>query len=83
MYICNVCGFDELEEPLYYEDGAPTFMICACCGFESGVADLDQGYSFESYRKKWLEKGTKWLLEDKKPKDWDLKTQLKRIGVEI
>ncbi|RXH51912.1 hypothetical protein D6T70_09180 [Kurthia gibsonii] len=40
-YTCPVCGYDGLEEPMYYENFAGSNEICACCGFEFGVDDFD------------------------------------------
>jgi hypothetical protein len=76
MYICKVCGYDGLEYPQYLEKGEPFFTICACCGFESGFDDLDQGFTIEEYRKKWIDSGAKWFVESKKPTNWDMFIQL-------
>ena len=40
-YICPVCGYDRLEEPVYDEIGEPSFEICSCCGVEFGFDDFD------------------------------------------
>ncbi|MBD3249183.1 hypothetical protein GF336_04000 [Candidatus Woesearchaeota archaeon] len=87
-YICPVCGYPELDEaPLIrrednkniysYEKGAPTFVICPCCGTEFGFDDHDSAW--EKLRKKWIENGAKWFDEIKKPKEWDFKEQLSNI----
>ncbi|WP_028402360.1 hypothetical protein [Ectobacillus panaciterrae] len=80
-YICPVCGYDGLEEPLYDEDGDPSYEICSCCGFEYGFDDLDQEYSFEQYRRKWIEQGASWFSDYLKPSKWSLKKQLENINV--
>ena len=41
-YICPVCGYKGLEEPVYndlknFKDGS--FNICSCCRFQFGVDD--------------------------------------------
>ncbi|QKS72323.1 hypothetical protein FLK61_37455 [Paenalkalicoccus suaedae] len=79
MFICNVCGFDKLEWPQYLEDDEPNFVICDCCGFQSGYDDLDQGLTFDEYLDKWIKRGAIWVDESKKPKKWSLEKQLKNI----
>ncbi len=53
-YICPICGYDDLEEPPYDNDGDPSYEICSCCGFQYGFDDLDREYDFEQYRQKWV-----------------------------
>lgn len=79
MYICKVCGFDKLEEPQYLEGGSPNFVICDCCGFQSGYDDLDQGKTFEEYRNEWILNGAPWFNNKKKPSGWRLELQLKNL----
>ncbi len=82
MFMCCICGYDELEEPQYKDDYA-TFTICSCCGFESGFDDdaVSKPLTFEEYRNKWIELGAPWFSSSKKPSvNWDYKTQLKRIN---
>lgn len=83
MYTCKVCGFDGLEWPQYLDNDEPNFVICDCCGFQSGYDDDDQGLTFEQYRKKWIERGAPWVNPAKKPPDWDLLSQLKKSGINI
>ena len=83
MNICKVCGYDGLEYPQYLESGEANFTICECCGFEAGYDDLDQGLTFDDYRKNWLESGAKWFNENKKPENWDVSKQLQKIGVKL
>lgn len=66
MYDCKICGFEGLEYPQYLENGEPNFCVCPCCGFESGYDDLDQGFTFAEYRKKWLDRSGEWLMDSKK-----------------
>jgi len=79
-YICPVCGYPELEEaPLLriennkriysYNLGAPTFVICICCGTEFGYDDDE--LSWKELRDKWVKNGAKWFNENKKPVDWN------------
>ncbi len=78
-YICPVCGYDDLDEAPFDNDGNPSYNICDCCGFEFGFDDGSEGINFEHYRKKWIEEGTKWFISKKKPKNWNLSEQLKNI----
>lgn len=78
MYICPVCGYDKLHE-MPYRQGCPSYEICSCCGFEFGFDDMDQKESFESYRKSWIDQGAKWFTPGKKPDNWDLNEQLKKV----
>lgn len=83
MCVCKVCGYDGLEYSQYLKDDEPTFVICDCCGFESGYDDLDRGYSIQEYRRKWLKEGAKWFDKSKKPVNWSLGKQLKNISIKL
>lgn len=57
-YDCPVCGYPDLEEPPYNEEGYGSFEICPNCGFQFGY---DDGGKFNTerihqYRHRWLEK---------------------------
>ncbi|WP_227940235.1 hypothetical protein [Alkalihalobacillus deserti] len=82
-YRCNVCGFKGLDRPQYFEDKYPSFDICSCCGFQSGFDDDDQGYTFDSYRNKWINEGAEWFDKNRRPKNWDLRKQLKQINITL
>ena len=69
--ICPVCGYNQLSETPYDRHGYPSYEICDCCGFEYGVTDDDQGFTFQSYRKKWIEEGCPYFGRDR-PKDWTI-----------
>jgi transcription elongation factor Elf1 len=60
-YNCPICGYDKLNKPPYDEQGNESFDICSCCGFEFGYDDLHSGYTFESYRIKWISEGAEWF----------------------
>jgi len=79
MYICLVCGYNQLDQPQYLESSQPTFDICPCCGFQSGFDDDSEGISIEEYRYEWLMRGAKWKF-DGKSDNWDFKEQLKNSG---
>lgn len=83
MYYCLVCGYRGLIAPQYDSEGLPNFELCICCGYQAGYDDDDQGHSIESYRKWWFERGAPWCHLEDKPKDWDLKKQLKNINIII
>jgi hypothetical protein len=84
LYTCIVCGYGELDEPQYYKNGVPNdSSICSYCGWHSGYDDLDQGYTFEEYRMKWIREGARWFNRKMKPKYWGLEKQLERINVKL
>ena len=76
-YNCRVCGFDNYPDE-FWENNSPMYIICPCCGCESGNEDYDIK-SIKKYREEWLNKGAIWFNEKIKPKDWDLLKQLKNI----
>ncbi|WP_040214192.1 hypothetical protein [Clostridium polynesiense] len=83
MYICPVCGYDKLREEPYDNDGNPSYEICNCCGFEFGYDDSSEGRNFETYRKRWIEKGASWFNLKARPVEWDLEKQLININTNI
>lgn len=78
--MCPVCGFPGLLEPAYNADGAPSYEICPCCGFEFGFDDLSEGVSHADYREKWIAEGAQWFDPEQKPADWDLQAQLANLN---
>lgn len=78
-YICPVCGYDKLDEKPYNIAGEPSFEICPCCGFEYGYDDMNSGFTFESYKDKWVCNGAKWVDKKQQPKEWSLEKQLKNL----
>ena len=83
LKICPVCGYDQLDEPPYDEYGFPSYEVCSCCGFEYGFDDGSRGYTFEKYRKEWIDKGYKYFNKLKEPPMWGytkLIEQLKNIN---
>jgi hypothetical protein len=80
-YTCHVCGYPDLEEAPWGEDGiSPTYNICPCCGVEFGYEDC-QAEALLTYRSEWIKKGANWFDSSLKPNNWSLKEQLKRINV--
>ena len=79
-YICPICGYDGLEEPVYDEIGEASCEICACCGVEFGFDDFDfKNLTFDTVREKWLKDGAEWFDKKAKPKNWNLEEQLKNL----
>ena len=75
---CPVCGFPELDEQPYTDEGGASYEICECCGFQFGWTDDDQGISFEQWRAKWVADGMPWDTSGRTPapQGWDPKAQL-------
>jgi hypothetical protein len=83
LYICPICGYPGLKEPAWGNDGkSPTFEICPCCGCEFGYEDA-RPEGAKEFRKRWIATGGKWHDPTLKPKNWDMKQQLKNINIEI
>jgi len=82
-HICPVCGYDDLQEAPYDRDGNPSYEICRCCGYEFGYDDGSERVGFVEYRTKWVAGGATWFKETARPSDWNLQSQLERIGVRL
>ncbi len=80
-HICPACGFTGLSEEPYSASGGGSYEICDCCGFEYGYTDDDQGFTFESWRQKWIEAGMPWGWNKygPAPAGWDPEAQLARL----
>jgi len=64
--------------------GAPSYDVCACCGFEFGNDDnpgTAAPVTFEQYRHQWLASGCEWFDILCKPASWDWKIQLHSAGI--
>ncbi len=73
MYICPVCGYDQLEDP------PRDYNICESCGTEFGYHDAN--ISHAELRRRWIVEGALW--HDRRippPSHWDPVTQLGNIG---
>ena len=77
--ICPVCGYTKLPDSPYDEYGYPTYIICPCCGFEFGFDDESNEFSFEEFRKNWIENGFLFFEKNKKPPIWDIKELKKQL----
>ena len=72
--ICRVCGLDEDDERWTGAVRAQ-YVICSCCGAESGVDDLDLK-SVRDYRSKWIAAGCAWFSPEERPADWQFDRQM-------
>lgn len=79
-YTCPVCGYPDLTEPPRSADGG-SYEICYSCGFEFGVTDDDLGFTYESWRQRWVARGKPWdgLGIDEPPFGWDPARQLSAL----
>lgn len=76
-YQCPVCGFGGLSAPPTSPEGSPSFEICPSCGFEFGVTDGDEGFSYKQWRERWIAGGLRWWSESvPQPPGWDPVLQL-------
>jgi hypothetical protein len=76
-YYCRVCGFNNYPE-VFWGNTIPFYIICPCCGCESGNDD----YTIEStknYRVKWINEGANWFEPSEKPVSWNLTEQIKNV----
>jgi hypothetical protein len=80
-FVCPVCGFDQLDDPPVDEDGDGLFEICPSCGFQFGVSDDDEGFTYASWRAKWVSVGMPWDSERIRPapEGWDPQRQLEKL----
>lgn len=78
-YICHVCGFDGLKEPVSNKQNEPSYEICPCCGFEFGFDDAIGKDRYENFRINWIKSGANWFMPKLKPDNWQLKEQLKNL----
>jgi len=79
-HMCPVCGYDQLHDPPRSEAGGGSYEICPSCGFEFGVSDDDQGYTYDAWRNKWVAEGMPWSSASAPPPTWSPTEQLKRLG---
>jgi len=81
-YPCPVCGWPKLEEPARSESGSASFEVCPCCGFEFGFDDDDRGFTYETWRARWIKAGMKWWSQSRPaPARWNATAQLRRAGL--
>jgi len=81
-HTCPSCGFAGLEEPPRRSPSSGgSYEICPSCGFEFGVTDDDRGFTYESWRARWIARGMPWESADIEPPPhgWDPRAQLANL----
>ena len=74
-----MCGYEySIQNPTWYDDETPSHDICICCGVQFGYED-DNYSGVVAYRTRWVNDGAKWFSAGRKPKDWNLESQLVNI----
>ena len=80
-YQCPVCGYADLDDPPRSErTGGGSYEICESCGFQFGVSDDDEGYTYESWRTQWVARGMPWSSVNRPPARWDPAAQLAQLS---
>lgn len=82
--MCPVCGYLGLHLPPRDSDGVGNYDICRSCGFEFGVSDDDEGYTYETYRAEWIARGMSWWAGSIQPppEGWDPDAQLRNLDAD-
>ena len=77
-FTCPVCGYPDLSEQPESPENGSSYEICSSCGFEFGVTDEDAGYTYESWRARWVANGMTWRATgiEPPPEGWDPRAQL-------
>lgn len=70
-HTCPVCGYPKLKEAPRSKSGGGSYEICPSCGFQFGVTDDDEGFTYEQWRAKWEKGGMKWSSTQPMPKNWN------------
>lgn len=83
LNICRVCGYIFIDLKPWGEDGeTASFAYCPCCFTEFGFDDVDIEL-IRKRRQEWIDKGGFWYEPGKKPKVWNLDSQLANIPKEF
>ena len=78
-HTCPVCGYPKLQgEPRTHASGG-SFEICPSCGFQFGVSDDDDGFTYEQWREQWRADGMRWSTLRPPPANWDPQRQLAQL----
>ena len=77
-HTCPACGYPDLDEPPRTGSGGGSYEICDSCGFEYGVTDDDEGFTYAQWRRRWIAKGMPWEADGiaPRPVGWDPKAQV-------
>lgn len=79
-YTCPVCGYPDLYDPPRSALSGGSYEICPSCGFEFGVSDEDQGFTYADWRERWIKAGMPWSsIGRHQPKDWDPVAPLQKL----
>ena len=78
-YVCPVCGYPDLDEEPRTEESGGSYDICPSCGFEFGVTDDSEGFTYEQWRTQWVQTGMIWWSNMKAPKGWNARKQLHSV----
>ena len=82
-FTCPVCGYPGLtEEPRSPRTGGGSYEICPSCGFQFGVTDDADDFTYEAWRNKWIAEGMQWDRgSTQPPAGWNPREQLRRAGL--
>lgn len=75
---CRICGYQDADDPPYFEDGSGTFAFCPCCGVEWGYQDYAVERARE-FRTAWLKQGAPWSEPKARPSEWTLEEQMAHV----
>ncbi len=79
-FMCPVCGYALLEDEPRSQEGGGSYEICPSCGFQFGVSDEDEGFSYDQWRKQWIEDGMRWYSRGiTPPPGWNPTEQLHNL----
>jgi len=81
-FTCPACGYNGLAERPRSADGGGSYEICPSCGFEFGVSDDDLGFSYETWRRRWIAEGMRWSGSEPEPDRWDPASQLANLAAD-
>ncbi len=73
---CPVCGYPKLLEAPRTKASGGSYEICPSCGFQFGVSDEDDGFTYEKWRARWIAAGLPWSSQQKPPRGWNPEAQL-------
>ncbi|MEO6872245.1 MAG: hypothetical protein ABI233_08520 [Chthoniobacterales bacterium] len=75
-HTCPVCGYPKLQEKPRTRASGGSFEICPSCGFQFGVSDDDDEFTYEQWRERWRAGGLKWSSHQPMPHGWEPRRQL-------
>ena len=79
-FVCPVCGYPGLKEPIRSAGGSGSYEICPSCSFQFGVTDDDRGIGYEQWRTRWIRQGMPWDSgTSMPPTGWDPRAQLEAL----